>query len=142
MMLVPPLMDKPLYYRTRVMDLDAPEIAGMCADLLAAVNYVPGEGYDLQLWKWLSWFFQENPPATLTARHFLPGSALVTRISKMTGTPLYGFCAELARERHLGLEAYENGTLLSLLKAVFRKEQQLSSPNSRRQPNHLRSSHA
>lgn len=114
----PPL----LYYRTRVMDLDAPDIAAMCADLLSAVNYVPGEGYDLQLWRWLSWFFQENPPASLTARHFLPLSPLVTRISKLAGQPLHTFCTELSRERHVGLEAYENGNLLTLLKAVYRKD--------------------
>jgi hypothetical protein len=115
-------MEKPLYYRTRVMDLDAPDIAGMCADLLAAANYVPGEGYDLQLWKWLGWFFQENPPATLTSRHFLPHSPLVARISKLAGTPLHTFCTELARERHLGLEAHENMNLLTLLKTVYRKD--------------------
>ncbi len=113
----------PLYYRTRVMDLDAADIIGMCDDLLQAKSYRAQDGYDLQLWKWLQWFFQENPPSTLTAGLFLPHSALVTRISKLAGTPLYTFCAELARERHTHLEGHENATLLTFLKGIHRGDQ-------------------
>jgi len=132
-MIVPPLMDKPLYYRTRVVDLDAPEIVAVCDDLLSAAGYAPQESYDYQLWRWLSWFFQEQPPAKITAKLFLPGSPLITRISKFADTPLHTFCVELTRERHLGLEPFADGTLLTLLKTIFRKEQ-LSFPKSRRQP--------
>jgi hypothetical protein len=113
----------PLYYRTRVMDLDAPDIVGMCDDLVSVAGYRAKEGYDLQLWKWLQWFFQENRPVTLKASLFPPHSALVVRISKLSGTPLHTFCAELARERHTHLEGHENATLLTFLKGIYRGDQ-------------------
>ena len=53
-----------------------------------------------------------------------------TSISKMAGTSLHVFCNELARERHVGLKAYENGNLLTLLKAIYRKDR--LTPSSRR----------
>jgi hypothetical protein len=115
-------MDKPLYYRTRVMDLDAPEIVAMCDDLLSAAGYAPQVSYDYPLWRWLGWFFQEQPPSKVSAKLFLPGSPLITRISKFAGTPLHAFCMELARERHLGFELFTDSNLLTLLKTVYRKD--------------------
>jgi hypothetical protein len=118
-MIRPCQMETPHYYRTPVQDLDALEIVAMCDDLLASAGYRPRESYEYPLWRWLGWFFQEQPPKKHTNKNFLPGSPLITRISKLPPA-LLEFCKELARERHLGLELYADGNLLTFLKAVYR----------------------
>lgn len=118
----------PKYYRMRVCDITAESIRGMCDELLFATRYAPASNYDLEMWRWLVWFFQENLPPKMTASLFTPDSLLTTKISKLCGTPIYDLLREIAAERHVGLEMQENVNVLTFLKRVFRD----SMPQGRR----------
>ncbi len=114
----------PTFYRARVsaLQVSAPDIVGMCDDLLCAARYAPGTNYELQLFRWLMWFFQEQPPKGLTGQHFLPQSVLTQRLSKLPGTGVFRLCQEISQQQGGSLKAHENVNVLTFLKRSYRPQ--------------------
>ncbi|TLD68799.1 hypothetical protein FEM03_20925 [Phragmitibacter flavus] len=110
------------YYRTKVSDIADPEIKQLCEDLLFAANYRSSECFELAFWKWLGWYFHEIQSKKINMSHFPPQSQATHRIHKLTGTPVYFLCEEIASELHQGsLEFHETTTVLTFLKRMSKK---------------------
>jgi hypothetical protein len=108
------------YYRSSIEDISAPEVRQIFDDLLFMVSWEAGSQFQLRTYDWFLWFFNVWKGGNLQQKHLPYVSPLSTKISKLVKTEVHVFYAELCRERGYGPEEYDNLTLLSFLKKVYR----------------------
>ena len=94
----------------------------MCNDLLSAARYSPATNFELQVYRWLMWFFYEQPAKTLNGQLFLPQSVLTQRLSKLSGSAVFRLCQEIAQHHAQSFEAQENVNVLTFLKRAYRPQ--------------------
>jgi hypothetical protein len=107
------------YYRSKVEDISAPEVRQLFDDLCRIRGWLPGEHYELVVYKWLILFFMDQTAAQVTAKQLAYESPLTTRISRMANSEVYVFCRELCLERGEGIEMHETGKVLTLIKKLY-----------------------
>ena len=111
------------YYHSKIEDISALDVRSIFDDLCFAIDWPPGQYYEMIAWRWLVLYFQQLRVTDVTHNHIPHQGVLTSKISNLVDSEAYVFCREICLERHEGLERYVNKSVLSLLKKLYASPQ-------------------
>ncbi|MES2737104.1 MAG: hypothetical protein V4672_12340 [Verrucomicrobiota bacterium] len=109
------------YYRTRLEDIEDPQLSQLFVDLRAEGGWPEGEHNDLTVFSFLSLYFLQTRAGLIKQNNVTPISSLDKKVSSLAGSEVHLMCREVAHAVGEYFEAHENRKVLSFLKAMMKK---------------------
>lgn len=114
-------MKKPIYYLTKISDLDDPIIYELFKELCSIPGWDFEQHQKLRCFDFLSLYFRQTLAGKITLKNVLKEQILHKRVDSLATTAVYTFCREIAAEHKIVFEGEESKTVLSFLQKIFGK---------------------